>query len=136
MIRSLPLAVLYLSPAKASLNYHGATDPRAYARGYQYADCFAGWLNLPVHENRLGYEMMGTSKPEVTQISTNGTWLLLGEKEYFLSFDNFPWFKDASVSAIHNVSLLNANHLYWADLDVDLAVESIKHPDRFPLVSK
>jgi hypothetical protein len=25
---------------------------------------------------------------------------------------------------------------YWPELDVDLAVESIRHPEKFPLVSK
>lgn len=73
---------------------------------------------------------------EVTHISKHGFWLLLGEKESFLPFENFPWFKDALVSAILNVQLLNARHLYWPDLDVDLAVESIEHPERFPLVAK
>src|SRR2546425_2658001 len=77
----------------------------------------------------------GTSEAEVTQISKHGIWLLIGEKEHFLSFENFPWFKDASVSAIHNVEVLNEDHLYWPDLDVDLAVESIEHPERFPLVA-
>ncbi|HBB98943.1 MAG TPA: DUF2442 domain-containing protein [Blastocatellia bacterium] len=78
---------------------------------------------------------MITSEIEVTQISKHGIWLLLHEKEHFLSFENFPWFRDASVSAIHNVELLNEHHLYWRDLDVDLAVESILQPDRFPLVA-
>src|SRR5216684_2095444 len=77
-----------------------------------------------------------TSEVEVTQISKHGIWLLLEEKEYFLSFDNFPWFKDASISLIQNVELLNEHHLFWPDLDVDLAVESIQHPERFPLISK
>jgi hypothetical protein len=75
------------------------------------------------------------SEVEVTQISQHGIWLMLNDKEYFLSFENFPWFKEASVAAIHNLSLLNANHLYWHDLDIDLAVESIEHPDRFPLIA-
>jgi hypothetical protein len=35
-----------------------------------------------------------------------------------------------------NVELPSARHLYWPDLDVDIAVESIDHPERFPLVSK
>ena len=78
----------------------------------------------------------GTSEVEVTQISKHGIWLLLHEKEHFLSFEDFPWFKDASVSAIHNVELLNEHHLYWSDLDVDLAVESIDRPESFPLVAK
>ena len=76
-----------------------------------------------------------TLEAEVTHISRHGIWLLLEEKEHFLSFENFPWFKNAPVSAIQNVSRLNANHLYWPDLDIDLAVESIERPERFPLVA-
>ena len=72
---------------------------------------------------------------EVSHISQHGLWLLLGDREMFLSYDKFPWFKDASVSAILNVQLLNANHLYWPDLDVDAVVESIENPERFPLVA-
>jgi len=77
-----------------------------------------------------------TSEAEVTQISKHGIWLLLQEKEHFLSFENFPWFKTAPVSAIQNVELLNEQHLYWPDLDLDLAVKSIEHPEHFPLVAK
>jgi len=86
---------------------------------------------------KMKSETLGTdtSEVEVSHISKHGIWLLLQEKEYFLSFEDFPWFKDASVSAIQNVSLLNANHLYWPDLDIDLAVDSIKEPNRFPLIS-
>jgi uncharacterized protein DUF2442 len=77
-----------------------------------------------------------TSEVEVTQISKHGIWLLLEETEHFLSFDGFPWFKNAAVSAIQNVQLLNQNHLYWAELDIDLSVESIQQPERFPLVAR
>jgi len=77
----------------------------------------------------------GTSEVEVTQISKHGIWLLLHEKEHFLSFENFPWFRSASVSAIQNIELLNEHHLYWSELDIDLAVESIENPERFPLVA-
>lgn len=71
----------------------------------------------------------------VTHIFHYGIWLLLGEKELLLSFEDFPWFKDASVSAIQNVQFPSSQHLYWPDLDVDLSVESIEHPERFPLIS-
>ena len=77
-----------------------------------------------------------TLQAEVTHIDMQGIWVLIGGKESFLSFDKFPWFREASVGTIHNVELLNNNHLYWPDLDIDLAVESIEHPERFPLVSK
>ena len=77
-----------------------------------------------------------TLAAEVTKIDIQGIWILIDDKESFLSFENFPWFKNATISAIHNVELLNARHLYWPDLDIDLAVESIEHPERFPLVAK
>jgi uncharacterized protein DUF2442 len=71
-----------------------------------------------------------TLEVEVTQIDKQGIWLLVGDKESFLPFENFPRFKQASVGTIHNVKLLNNNHLYWPDLDIDLAVESIEPPER------
>lgn len=77
-----------------------------------------------------------TSEVEVTHISKHGFWLLLNNKTLFLSFQDFPWFRTAPVSSILNVQLLQADHLYWPDLDIDLAVESIKHPQQFPLVSQ
>ena len=77
-----------------------------------------------------------TSDAEVTNISAHGFWLLLAGRELFVPFDEFPWFRDAPVGRILHVVLQSPVHLYWPDLDVDLAVESIEHPERFPLVSK
>jgi len=73
---------------------------------------------------------------EVTNISKHGLWILVSEDELFLPFQDFPWFEAAPVSAILKVDLLGSGHLYWPDLDVDLTIESIKHPERYPLVSK
>lgn len=77
-----------------------------------------------------------TSAPEVTNISSHGLWLFTNGKEFFLSYNNFPWFKDAPVWKIFNVEELNPGHFYWPDIDVDLCIESIEHPERFPLKSK
>lgn len=77
-----------------------------------------------------------TSAVEITHISSHGVWLLLQKRELFMPFSEFPWFKDAPVGSILNVEMSHAGHLYWPDLDIDLAVESIEHPDRFPLVSE
>ena len=77
-----------------------------------------------------------TLEAEVTHISKHGFWLLLNEEEFFLSFEKFPWFKDASISAILHIEWLQPHHLYWPELDADLAVESIKHPDKYPLIAK
>ena len=73
---------------------------------------------------------------EVSNVSTNGFWLLIGEKERFLPFEEFPWFREARIRELVNVELQSANHLYWPDLDIDLAVDSIDHPERYPRISR
>jgi hypothetical protein len=77
-----------------------------------------------------------TSVAEVTNVSSHGFWLLIGESEHFLPFKEFPWFRDARIGELTNVELQSPHHLYWPELDVDLALESIEHPERFPLVSR
>ena len=74
-----------------------------------------------------------TSEVEVTGISAHGVWLLAGEEEMFLSYEDFPWFEDASVKEIINVQEPTSGHFYWPDLDVDLGMETIRYPDHFPL---
>ncbi len=76
------------------------------------------------------------SEIEVTNISAHGFWILVGGRESFLPFEDFPWFKDVPVGRITNVQLLHSDHLYWPDLDVDLALESVDHPEKFPLMSR
>ena len=77
-----------------------------------------------------------TSAVEVTNVSGNGFWLLLDTEEVFVEFKQFPWFREASISQLLKVSRPAPHHLYWPDLDVDLAVESLTQPDRYPLVSR
>ena len=73
---------------------------------------------------------------EVTNISSHGIWLLTGDKELFMPYDEFPWFKDIPVGKIINVEEPTPGHFYWPELDVDLGIESIEHPERFPLKAR
>ncbi len=73
---------------------------------------------------------------EVTHISSHGVWLLSNDKELFMSYEDFPWFKDQPVKSIINVEEQSPGHFYWPEMDVDLTIESIEHPERFPLKSK
>jgi hypothetical protein len=66
-------------------------------------------------------------------VATHGVWLLASDQELFMPYDEFPWFKDAPVRSIINVQEMSPGHFYWPDLDVDLSLESIIHPERFPL---
>lgn len=77
-----------------------------------------------------------TSEAEVTNISNHGFWMLAGDEELFLAYDDFPWFKDVPVGKILKVVEPSPGHFYWPDLDVDLGAETIRHPERFPLKAK
>ncbi len=86
----------------------------------------------------MNSEQLGkiASDVEVTNISTHGIWLLVGKQEFFLSYEDFPWFKEVSIGNILQVEQPTPGHFYWPDLDVDLSIESIEHPERFPLKAK
>jgi hypothetical protein len=77
-----------------------------------------------------------TSAVEVTQISAHGVWLIVHGEELFMAYDEFPWFRDADPEAVVRVEQSAPGHLHWPDLDLDLGVESIRHPERFPLKSR
>jgi len=73
---------------------------------------------------------------EVVSISPHGFWLLVGETKYFLDYDHFPWFRNATVSQIAKVEINLGRIFRWPDLDVDLDLERIRDPERFPLVAR
>ena len=77
-----------------------------------------------------------SSGVEITNISSHGLWLLSKDHEYFLSYDDFPWFKNVLVGKILNIEEPSPGHFYWPDLDVDIGVDTIEHPERYPLKSK
>ena len=77
-----------------------------------------------------------TSQVEVANIDRHGLWLFVGDKEYFLPHEDFPWFRQATLHQILNVELLHGDHLHWPDLDVDLSLDSLAEPGAFPLLFK
>jgi hypothetical protein len=82
---------------------------------------------------KLGKNISGV---EIQNISTHGIWLYVTGKEYFMPYEEYPWFKQAKVCEIYNLELLPGGHLHWPDLDVDLEVESLEHPEKYPLIYK
>lgn len=77
-----------------------------------------------------------TSVAEVTNVSRHGFWVLLDDEELLVPFDEFPWFKKATIEQLTKVEWPKPDHLFWPELDVDLSVESIRNPEKFPLRSK
>jgi len=62
---------------------------------------------------------------EVTVIASHGMWLKVRDREVFMSYDDFPWFKDAPIGKVLNVEEPNPGHLYWPDLDVVVGIKTI-----------
>lgn len=74
-----------------------------------------------------------TSEVEVSHIDIHGFWLCIGDKEHFLPYSDYPWFKEAKVKEIINVKLLHGRHLHWPELDIDLEIDSLNNPQQYPL---
>ncbi len=72
----------------------------------------------------------------VKNVSQHGFRIFIGDREMYVSFADFPWFEQASIRELSTVELPSPHHLYWPELDVDLAVDSLDHPDCYPLVSR
>ncbi len=72
----------------------------------------------------------------VENITPFGIWLFVKEQEYFLSYENYPYFKDQTLYSIQNVQLLHGYHLYWPELDVDLEIDNLENPGKYPLRSR
>lgn len=79
---------------------------------------------------------MNLRNAEVRNVIQSGFWLLLEAEELFVPFADFPWFRDVPIAKLANVQRPQPHHLHWPDLDIDLAVESIRDPAKFPLIAK
>jgi len=74
-----------------------------------------------------------SAKAEIQNISHQGIWILVNEKEFFMPFAEFPWFLQATIAQIYNLEFLHGHHLHWPELDVDIELDSLKYPDAYPL---
>ena len=70
------------------------------------------------------------SKPERRVLPVQRT----AHGEYFLPYEEYPWFKEARIADIINVELLHDFHIHWPGLDVDLSLASLEDPSKTPLV--
>lgn len=79
---------------------------------------------------------IGISTAEVTHISISGIWVLLDDNEYFLPFEKYPDFRDATVGQIHNVRIVKGDELEWPDLQLNLSIESFDQPKHVPTLAE
>jgi hypothetical protein len=91
-------------------------------------------LGMNISENDAS--LTDANQIEVSLVSKFGFWILIDNQELFLAYEDFPWFKAATIEQITFVERPSENHLYWPSLDVDLSLESIRNPELFRLISK
>lgn len=72
----------------------------------------------------------------VLMINAQGIMLSVLGNDYFLSYNRVPWLKDARISDVLNVRMSGHSAIEWEALGVDLEIESLKHPERYPLIMK
>jgi hypothetical protein len=70
--------------------------------------------------------------PKVPRKAKHG----LSDGEHFLPFENFPWFRESPMAQLLNVGEPTPDHYHSLDLDVDLSLQIIRNPERFPLTGK
>ncbi|MBL7077333.1 MAG: DUF2442 domain-containing protein [Kiritimatiellae bacterium] len=75
---------------------------------------------------------VNTSVVEVTHIDSRSMWLYVDGKEHYMPFDEFPWFAEATVRQISNVERQGSDHFHWPSLDVDLTLDMIDYPAKYP----
>lgn len=87
---------------------------------------------------------MQTSSNTYTQ-STSASVLMINDKglmlsvlgnDYFVSYNRLPWMRNARISDVLNVQMLGKTAIEWPALDIDLEIDSLQHPERYPLVMK
>jgi hypothetical protein len=71
-------------------------------------------------------------KSQITNIEKDGFWLLTNDGEFFISFEQYPAFKKATVEQIFDFAE-HFGDFYWERLDIDIELEALKHPENYPL---
>ena len=72
----------------------------------------------------------------VLMINDKGIMLSVKGNDYFISYNRMPWIKNASIMDALNVQMSGRNAIEWPTLNVDLEIDSLKHPERYPLIMK
>ena len=75
-------------------------------------------------------------EPKVLMINDKGIMLSVKGNDYFISFNRIPWLKSATIMDALNVKMSGRNAIEWPTLDIDLEIDSLKHPERYPLIMK
>lgn len=77
-----------------------------------------------------------STSASVLMINAQGIMLSVLGHDYFLSYNRIPWMQHAPIRSVLNVQMSGLEAIEWPDLDIDLEIESLRHPEHYPLVIK
>lgn len=77
-----------------------------------------------------------STSASVLMINAQGIMLSVQGHDYFLSYNRIPWMQDAPIRSVLNVQMSGPESIEWLDLNVNLKIESLRHPERYPLIIK
>lgn len=86
-------------------------------------------------ENEYTFKTSNTLA-SVLMINAQGIMLSVCGHDYFISYNRILWMHDAPIRSVLNVQMSGPEAIEWPDLDVDLEIDSLRHPERYPLVIK
>ena len=69
-------------------------------------------------------------------ITSDGIWFATGCVEYPLSYEDFPCFKGVPEEKVKYVIEPETDVYYWPELDVQLTLEQIWNPKKYPMKTK
>ena len=73
---------------------------------------------------------------KVHAVVSNGITIEAFGDVYFLPYSSNPWFENAKIADVFNIEPVGRTGIRWDALDVDLAIESLTHPEKYPLIAK
>ena len=73
---------------------------------------------------------------DVLMINDRGIMISVLGQDYFLSYNRVPWMRDATINEVLDIRMSGKNAIEWPKLDVDLEIESLRHPERYQLLIK
>lgn len=68
----------------------------------------------------------------VLMINGQGMMLTVNGEDFFVSYNRVPWLKEAKVADVLNVQMCSSDAIEWPALDIDLEIDSLRHPEKYP----
>jgi hypothetical protein len=51
-----------------------------------------------------------------------------------MSYKEYPFFEKAPIKAVAFIEIDSMGNLHWPELDVDIEVDSLRNPEKYPLI--